>query len=305
MHNLVPVPHAGRVIDIPDGTGGMHGAYTYQYARAVVGDRVLRTAVESGELVGFGRGVLLDARRVFDLRTRCAGALLLTGGVIVGPTATTLHGCTATCGFPVHVRVPYSQRNRSRGGLVVHQGGPVPDEDVTVIDGLRVLAADVAVAELLCTAPRRTALACTDEALHMLPPEDRAGFVRDVADRLATRIDRRGTKRATAVLALATGLPETPLQSALLLVLADAGLPEPECQYPIRGRSGQIRHRLDFAWPDERVALECDVTETDTREEELRARGWHVIRADAQDLAEPTNLCLTLRSALTNDSAAA
>ncbi len=300
MRDPVPPPHAGPVIDIPDGTGGMHGAYTYQYARTAVGERELRVAVETGELIGFGRGVLLDARRLFDLRTRCAGALLLTDGVLVGPTATALHGCTATCGFPVHVRVPYSRRIRSRGGLVVHQGDSVPERDVTVVDGLRVLVADLAVADLLCAAPRRTALACADEALRALRPEDRACFVRDVADRLARRPDRRGTRRATAVLSLATGLPESPAQSALLLIIADAGLPEPQCQYPIRSRSGTVRHRLDFAWPDARIAVECDDgTETRPREEELRARGWHVIRTDTQDLADPTSLCRRIREALT------
>jgi hypothetical protein len=293
------------VIDIPDGAGGMHGAYTYQYARATVGEYQLRIAVEAGELIGFGRGVLLDTRRVHDLRTRCAGALLLTNGVLVAPTAAALHGCTAAFGFPVHVRVPYSRRLRSRGGLVVHQGDELPDTDVTMIDGLRVLAADLAIADLLCTAPRRTALACADQILRPLRPEDRAGFVQDVAQRLAVRTDRRGTRRAAEILALATGLPESSMQSALLLVLADAGLPQPECQYAIHGRSGLVWHRLDFAWPHARVALECDEgIETDTREEELQTRGWHVIRADAQDLADPTELCRALRTALISSKAA-
>jgi pimeloyl-[acyl-carrier protein] synthase len=79
--------------------------------------------------------------------------------VLAGPTAAALHGCTAAGGFAVHVRVPYDRRLRSRGGLVVHQGDAVPDRDVTVLDGLRVLVADLAVADVLCTAPRRTALA--------------------------------------------------------------------------------------------------------------------------------------------------
>lgn len=305
MRPSSPFPHAGRVIDIPDGTGSMHGAYTYQYVREAVGEYRLRTAVESGELVGFGRGVLLDARRLHDLRTRCAGALLLTDGVLAGPTAAALHGCTAAGGFAVHVLVPYDRRLRSRGGLVVHQGDTVPDRDVTVVDGLRVLVADLAIADLLCTAPRRTALACVDQALRPLRPEDRPGFVRDVAARLASRADRRGTRRAAALLSLATGLPETPAQSALLLILTDAGLPQPECQYPIRGRSGLVRHRLDFAWPDVRVALECDEANgTATGEEELRARGWHVIRADPQDVADPMDLCRKLRAALVAREAA-
>jgi hypothetical protein len=290
------------VIDILDGRGsldGLHGAYTYPFARSALGKYGLRAAVETGELVGFGRGVLLDARRMLDLRTRCAGALLLTGGVgvLVGPTAAALHGCSAIGGFPVHVRVPYAQRFRSRNGLVVHQGETAPDE-ATVVDGLRVLTLDRTISEVLCTAPRRTALACADEALRPMRAEDRPAFIESVAALLAARPDRRGTKRAGMLLGLASGLPESPTQSAFLLVLADAGFPRPECQHEIRDHNGRVRHRLDFAWPALRVALEYDEPQDTAREEDLQRRGWLILRADPQDLADTTNLYLRLRTAL-------
>jgi hypothetical protein len=291
------------VIDTLDGPEGLHGAYTYQFAREAMGDYRLRTAVEAGELVGFGRGVLLDARRVLDLRTRCAGALLLTGGVgvVVGPSAVGLHGCTAVGGFPVHVRVPYAHRIRSRYGMVVHQGGVAPS-DVTTLDGLRVQPLDLAVSEVLCDGPRRGALACADQALRGLRAEDRAEFVARVRVRLAERIDRRGTRRAAAVLSLATGLPETAAQSAFLLLLADCGFPRPVCQYEVRD-GGRVRHRLDFAWPELRVALECDDESVEpaalaAQEEALSRRGWLVIRAEVPDLADPAGLCNRLRTAL-------
>jgi hypothetical protein len=300
------------VIDIQN---GLHGAHTYQGAREALGDYQLRLAVESGELVGFGRGVLLDAGRVLDLRTRCAGALLVAGagGVIVGPTAAALHGCTAVGGFPVHVRVPYARRVRSRSGLVVHQGD-VRAGDVTVVDGLRVLPLDLAVAEVLCVATRGAALACVDQAMRGLRPEDRAGLVSDVADRLAGRVDRRGTRRAGAVLSLATGLPESPAQSGILLALADAGLPRPVCQYAVRDQSGKVRWRVDFAWPELRIALEYEGEGTEitwdrnpaqhptrsaeAKEEFLTNRGWQVLHADIEDLADATTLCIRLRTAL-------
>jgi hypothetical protein len=301
--------------DILHGSDGLHGAHTYQGARAALGGYQLRLAVEAGELVGFGRGVLLDARRVLDLRTRCAGALLLTGpdGVVVGPTAAALHGCTAVGGFPVHVKVPYSRRIRSRSGLVVHQG-EVRARDVTVLDGLRVLPLDLAVAEVLCVAPRRTALACVDQAMRGLRAEDRSVLTDDIAARLAGRVDRRGTKRAGLVLSLATGLPESPAQSAMTLILADAGLPRPVCQYEVCDRSGLVRWRLDFAWPELRVALEYEGEGTEVtwdrdpaqhptrsaaaKEQDLSRKGWLVLHADVEDLADATLLLIRLRSAL-------
>jgi hypothetical protein len=304
------------VIDILDGRdspGALHGAYTYRFACEALGRYRLRCAVEAGELVGFGRGVLLDARRVLDLRTRCAGALLLAGdaGVVVGPTAAALHGCSAVGGFPVHVRVPYARRVRSRNGLIVHQGD-VPARDVMVLDGLRVLPMDLAVTEVLCSAPRRTALACADQAMRGLRPEDRPGFVGDVVSRLSDRVDRRGTKQAGALLSLATGLPESPAQSAFVLVLSDAGFPRPVCQYPVRDQTGRPRWHLDFAWPQLRVALECESPETpwdrnpdwhptrsaQARKEDLRRKGWLVVHAEPEDLSDPTPLCIRLRTAM-------
>lgn len=286
---------------------GRHGAMTYRYARACLGAGRLRTAVEAGRLIGFGRGVLLDAERVLDLRTRCAAALLWTGGagVVVGPTAAALHGCTAVGGFPVHLRVPYVHRFRSRLGVLVHQGD-VAERDVVLMDGLRVLPLDLAVAEVLCSSPRRAALACADQALREIRESDRPEFVAQVAGRLAARADRRGTKRAAALLELATGLPETAVQSAFVLVLADCGLPGAVCQHEVRDRAGRLRARLDFAWPEWRVALECDETEEGvTPNDYLRARGWIVLTGDAHDLSDPTDLVTSLRTAIESRTEAA
>lgn len=281
---------------------GLHGAYTYRFAREAWGEQRLRCAVEAGELIGFGRGVLLDAERVLDLRTRCAGALLLTDGigVIVGLTAAALHGCTAVGGFPIHVRMPYSYRYRNRPGLVIHQGLVAPT-DVHTMDGIRVLPLDLAVAEVLCTAARRAGLACADQAMRDMDADDRLEFLARVTDRLFDRADRRGTKRAAAILSLASGKPETAMQSALVLAFGDCGIPAPACQYEVAGPRGLIRHRLDFGWPDERVAVECqDEASTGDPTEDLTSNGWLIIKADTQDLVDPTKLCTNLRTALSS-----
>jgi len=279
--------------DDNDTLDGRHGAYTLAYARQQLGDQRLRAALETGTLSAFGRGVFIDARRVLDLRTRSAAAQLLTGGTIVGPTAAALHGSSAIGGFPIHVRVPYDQRVRSRTGVIVHQGG-IRGSDTTMLDGLRVLTATAAIADALCTEPRRAALGGADELLHALRPDDRAGFVASVTEHLTTRIDRRGTRRARELLGLATGLPECTSQSALLLILTDAGFARPICQHEV------ARHRFDFAWPKHNVALEYVGHQTKEQRHDRHALvpGWHVIHADAHDIADPTPLCTRLRTAL-------
>lgn len=131
-----------------------------------------------------------------------------------------------------------------------------------------------------------------------LTPRQRDEFKTDLTVRIATRRDSRGRRQGVFLLDLATGLPESPPESALLLTIADAGFPLPEPQYSIRDLDDREVWRLDFAWPDARVALEYDgyaahVDRTDAdraRDEDLRRRGWTVIHADISDLRDPARL---------------
>lgn len=282
--------------------GGLHGAYPYENVRTALGSYRLRAAMDNAEFVCFGRGVLLDGDRTLDLRTRAAGALLLAGpdAVLVGSTAAVLHGCAAVGGHPVHVRVPYLRRVRSRDGLVVHQG-PVAESEVEVLDGLRVLRAEPLLAEVLRTESRRGALACADELLRGLPEPDRPAFRAKVEHAIATHPDQRSMRRARHLLALATGLPETPAQSALLLIMVDAGIPAPVSQYPVTDAHGR-GHRLDFAWPERRIAIECESEEgwpirDPVREADLRRHGWLLLHAHTADLPEPAALLARLKDA--------
>lgn len=140
-------------------------------------------------------------RRIHEPLTRAAAALLLAGpsAVLSGSTAVAMHGCSAAAGAPIHVTTPYDRQLRSRPGLVVHQGR-IREPDVVELDGLRVYALDIALAELLCTGPRVTALACLEQALAELD-SDGAEHVRGLlVERVNRRVDRRGTRRARAVL---------------------------------------------------------------------------------------------------------
>ena len=291
--------------------GGLHGAYTYQQARAALGDYGLRSAVDRGRLVGFGRGVLLAEGRQHDVRTRAAAATLLAGpdSVLVHSTAAVLHGYTAISGYTVHIRVPYRRRVRSRAGMIVHQG-PIDESEIVYRDGLRVLRLAPLLAELLRAASRRGGLACADQILRRFPEPARAEFREEVAQLLAASPNQRGTRQAAELLGLATGLPESPGQSAALLTMVEAGLPRPRCQHPVYDGAGQLLHRLDFAWPEERIALEYDGDEGRAdndliRDADLRRRGWLVFRAQADDLHDPTALSIRLREVFADRQLAA
>ena len=81
-------------------------------------------------------------------------------------------------------------------------------------------------------------------------------------------------------------LLESDLESALLAVILDAGLPRPVLQHPVR-LDGQ-RYRIDMAYPEMMVAIEADgfvvhsgrsVFEDDrSRQNALALAGWTVLR---------------------------
>lgn len=291
------------MLELPAGT---HGAFARSQLRAELGRHHLAAAVAEGRLVPFGRKVLLDRSRMGDLRCRCAAVLMLLGpgAVLCGHTSALLHGCTAADDSTVHALVGYYRQFRPRLGTTVHCG-VYEEADVRRIDGLRVLALEVAIAELLCRAPRHIALGCADQALGRLPRPERPTFHGEIAARIAERADSRGRRRAEVLLGLATGLPESALESSLLLRLFDAGFPLPYPQFSIQAVDGREVWRLDFAWPDQRIALEYDGYEAHerravadaARDEDLRRRGWLVIRATATDMREPTLLFGKLRAA--------
>ena len=59
------------------------------------------------------------------------------------------------------------------------------------------------------------------------------------------------------------------MESEARLVMLDGGLPEPLLQYEIVDRDGRL-WRVDFAWPDRRVAVEYDGFDWHSSPEALR-----------------------------------
>jgi very-short-patch-repair endonuclease len=287
---------------------GLHGAYRRSELVTEIGLPAVRTLLRDGRLVDFSRTVLVQRERLLNLSTRAAAALLFVGhgSVLTGHTAALLYGCSAADATPIHVLSSYQRKVARHPGLTLHHG-PFEEPDVLELDGLRVIGLEIAIAELLCRAYQPVALACADQALAGLDPPHRERFRAEVARRIRRRPDPRGRRRAQVVLDLATGIPESPAESALLLKLYDAGLPIPELQYQIRDITGRERYRLDFAWDGPRVALEYDGREAHedradqdaARDADLRARGWTVIHATAPDLRNPARLITTIRAAIT------
>jgi hypothetical protein len=285
---------------------GLHGAHRRSELIVRLGLETVRRLQRDGLLVRYSRNVLVDRTRMLDLQTRAAAALLYVGpkSALTGHTAARLFGCTAADVGTVHLISGYDRKARLRPGMSLHQGF-FEEDDILELDGLRTLCLEVVIAEMLCTVHRPFALAVADQAMGALDPPFREAFREEVARRLRARVDLRGIRRAEVLLGLTSGLPESPAESQMLLVLYDAGLPIPVLQRSIVDLSGRERYRLDFAWEEPKVALEYDGFEAHehrldqdaARDVDLRLRGWVVLRATSADLRDPRRLLSALRGA--------
>ena len=100
------------------------------------------------------------------------------------------------------------------------------------------------------------------------------------------------------------------LENMVWRVLVNAGLPRPVRQYEIHGEIGDSVARVDFAYPDSRIAIEVDGYEfhskrTDwerdlVRQNKIAALGWLVLRTTKRQIDEhPGEFIAAVRRRLT------
>jgi hypothetical protein len=104
---------------------------------------------------------------------------------------------------------------------------------------------------------------------------------------------RRGIVTVRNLIPLARPEAESPMESEARLVMLDGGLPEPLVQYEIVDRDGRL-WRVDFAWPDCRLAVEYDGFDWHSSPEALRRDrqkraaleeiGWRVMSIVSDDV---------------------
>ncbi|MCZ2818489.1 DUF559 domain-containing protein [Modestobacter sp. VKM Ac-2984] len=234
------------------------------------------------------------------VRARAVGRLLLPHGVVSGVSAAVLWGLTDLAGpeDDVEVTVAPGAPRGAAPGVVVHRRA-VPGEWVRPVGGVRATAPETTALELA----GRLAL---DDGVVLL---DR--FVAARATTLATlqltaaELTGRGCRRARAACALADGLAASPQETRLRLLLSRSSLPPPVAQHVVR-RGGVFLARVDFAWPERRIALEYEgawhttrIAADRRRIESLQAAGWRVLFVTAADLHSPAALLARIAAALT------
>jgi G:T-mismatch repair DNA endonuclease (very short patch repair protein) len=116
----------------------------------------------------------------------------------------------------------------------------------------------------------------------------------------------RGNVAARRAAQLADGLAESPPETRLRLLLHRSGLPLPVAQFDVCA-DGRFVARVDFAWPDRRVAVEYDgawhgdpaqLPKDRRRLNRLAASGWRVQFVTREDMRRPDEVVAGVALAL-------
>lgn len=254
-----------------------------------------------------GIGDLTLQERCRALQTRLPDAAFFCG-----PTAAALLGMPLPprlSGDPrLHVAVPAPARAPHADGIAGHKLG-IGQDDVTIRLGLRMTGAARTWCDLapLLTVPNL--VAAGDYLLYRRAPLcSRQQLVAAVR----RHPGRRGRPALRLALDLVDDRSESPAESVLRVILIEAEFTRVVPNHVVRDRSGRFLGRVDLAFPEARVAVEYEGdyhrTEPDrwrkdmARVRRLEAAGWLVLRVNADDLHDPTQLLLQLGRALARRS---
>jgi hypothetical protein len=192
----------------------------------------------------YGRGEVNTALRLRGLDLAAGTTVVACMG-----TAAAAYGFDIEPNADLHVLNPPGRQLRSADGLVVHRREGAP---LTLVGGRTATMPAWTAIEVARSLRRPRALATLDAAL-------RSGTctLDDLRRAVRRQAGRRGIVTARELLGLASPKAESPMESEARLVMIDGGLRPPVLQYEVVDLQGYT-WRLDFAWPELRVAAEYD-----------------------------------------------
>jgi very-short-patch-repair endonuclease len=227
------------------------------------------------------------------------GLVMPRAGALAGLTAATFWGAPDLVGpdDPVEVVVPPGVRWTPGPGVFVRTA-PLDGDDVVRRRAWRMTGRVRTALDVIRRGSADDAVVLLDQLVHMgvVRLED----VRTAAGRLPRG---RGSRQAREVAGLADGLAQSPQETRLRLVLLQSGLPAPVAQFRVFDAEGPFA-RLDFAYPDLKIALEYDglwhgdrraFLDDRRRLNRLNAAGWVVIHVTLEDLRRPERLVARIR----------
>jgi hypothetical protein len=185
-----------------------------------------------------------DDLRLLGLDLSCGTAVPVCLG-----TAAALYGFDTEEPAVFHVLSPLRSRLRSADGLVVHRRNGAP---LSMVGDRPATSPAWTAVEVARSLRRPRALATLDAALR-----SRSCSRPELWRAAVAQAGRRGVVAVRDLIPVADGLAESPMESEARLAMLDGGLPIPTLQFELIDGNGELR-RLDFAWPDQKVAVEYD-----------------------------------------------
>jgi hypothetical protein len=242
-------------------------------------------ALRSG-FVAFHPDVYIPTDAEVGAITRAKAGFLWTRreGVVAGQSAAALHGAKW-----VDARRPaemlWSNRRPPTG--LRTWSDRVADDEIEVIDGIRVTTPARTALDLACRYPFGKAVAAIDSlarATHL-----KMADVELLADRYK---GRRGIRRARKVLDLVDPGAESPQETWLRLLVIRNGFPRPQTQIPVYDEYGVLIAVLDMGWEDIKLALDYEgdhhrdpvrFNKDIRRHDDVTDLGWIDIRVTSRD----------------------
>jgi hypothetical protein len=206
-------------------------------------------------------------------------------GVIAGQSAAALHGAKwVSARKPAELLWP----NRHPPNGIHTWSDRVFDDEVELVDDVRVTTPARTALDLACRYPLNKAVAAVDALAR--ETELKMADVEILADRYK---GRRGIRKARTVLDLVDPGAESPQETWLRLVVIRNGFPRPQTQIPVYDEFGALVAVFDLGWEHLKIAMDYEGEHHridrrrfnhDIRKAETVAElGWADIRVTAED----------------------
>lgn len=291
-----------------------------EYARSMSGvvtrAEALALGVPSSTLDGLVRQGILDRPRpgVFALPgmadehlTMLHAACRKLGAVSSHMSAAKIHQLATPPYVKPTVSVP-RRRTKTYPGVTVHQLTDLTDDHIETVEGLPVTTAERTVIDLAAELPERQLEKVVDHGLSS------SRLDLELLTELHSELGRQGkpgTVKTRAILSVRSPgyvAPESELERRLLLLIDQAGLPDPTRQFrpdwlaPTRGR-------VDLAYPKSHLIVEGDSRRWHTmlnsfeidrrRDNAAQLAGWRILRFTWSEITQhPERVATSIGTAL-------
>lgn len=200
-------------------------------------------------------------------------------------TAAHLHGFVKR---PGSIEVVAPRSGRRRLGYTLHQSTDLIDAHITVVGQISATTIARTIIDVGVPHGIGTTARCIDEARRLGEVD-----LSEVAELLhsVARRGRNGVGPARRILEERLKwdqVTDSQLEDRFLRLIQGANLPRPVGQYPITNESGNYVAKTDFAYPEQRLAIELDGiayhTDPETfrydrqRQNRMVLQGWTVLR---------------------------